>query len=81
MPVAQSRGHAGKALLVAGVGRCLAAGLLHGASDAEIADVLWMAMHGAVSLELAGHFDRAEGELRYRLLCDSVLGSFLTHES
>ncbi|MGN9780306.1 TetR/AcrR family transcriptional regulator [Nonomuraea sp. ZG12] len=68
-------------LLVAGVGRCLAAGLLHGASDVEIADVLWMAMHGAVSLELAGYFDRAEAEQRYRLLCDSVLSPFLTHDS
>jgi len=65
-------------LLVAGVRRCLAHGLLHGGSDAEIADVLWMAMHGAVSLELAGFFDRAEGEQRYRLLCASVLSPFLT---
>jgi hypothetical protein len=38
-------------------------------------------MHGAVSLELTGYFDRAEGEQRYRLLCDSVLSSFLTHDS
>ncbi len=67
-------------LLVAGVRRCLAEGLLHGASDVQIADVLWMAMHGAVSLELAGYFDRAEGEQRYRLLCASVLSSFLTHD-
>ncbi|MFI7446797.1 TetR/AcrR family transcriptional regulator [Nonomuraea sp. NPDC049714] len=67
-------------LLVAGVRRCLAEGLLHGPSDVEIADVLWMAMHGAVSLELAGYFDRAEAEQRYRLLCDSVLSPFLTHD-
>ncbi|WP_336204965.1 TetR/AcrR family transcriptional regulator [Nonomuraea sp. LPB2021202275-12-8] len=65
-------------LLVAVVSRCLEEGRLRGATDVEIADVLWMAMHGAVSLELSGYFDRAEAERRYRLLCSSVLKPFLT---
>jgi len=64
-------------LLLTGVRRCLTEGRLRGASAVEITDVLWMAMHGAVSLELSGYFDRAEAERRYRLLWSSVLHPFL----
>ncbi|MFI6707185.1 TetR/AcrR family transcriptional regulator [Nonomuraea sp. NPDC050478] len=64
-------------LLVGGVRRCLDEGRLRGGDAAEIADVLWMAMHGAVSLELSGFFDRAEAGHRYRLLWTSVLHPFL----
>ncbi|MEV4178115.1 TetR/AcrR family transcriptional regulator [Nonomuraea sp. NPDC049709] len=67
-------------LLVRGVAACLEAGSLRGAEAVEIADVLWMAMHGAVSLEISGYFDRAEAERRYRLLCTSVLTPFLAPE-
>ncbi|MFG1701996.1 TetR/AcrR family transcriptional regulator [Nonomuraea sp. M3C6] len=65
-------------MLVDCVAGCVEAGVLCGAPAAEIADVLWMAMHGAVSLEISCYFDRAEGTSRYRLLCSSVLTPFLT---
>ncbi|MFI6630425.1 TetR/AcrR family transcriptional regulator [Nonomuraea fuscirosea] len=64
-------------LLVRGVAACLEAGVLRGGTAAEIADVLWMAMHGAVSLEISDFFDQGEAEQRYRLLCASVLTPFL----
>jgi AcrR family transcriptional regulator len=68
-------------MLVHGVRRCLEEGLLRGGTAEEIADVLWMAMHGAVSLELSGFFDHAEAERRYRLLWTSVLHPFLPPDS
>lgn len=64
-------------LLVGVVRRCLEEGRLRGGGEAEIADALWMAMHGAVSLEISGFFDPAEAEQRYRLLMASVLCPFL----
>ncbi|MFG1944424.1 TetR/AcrR family transcriptional regulator [Nonomuraea sp. NPDC048826] len=64
-------------MLVSGVQRCLDEGRLQGGAAVEIADMLWMAMHGAVSLEISGFFDRAEAERRYRLLWTSVLHPFL----
>lgn len=63
-------------LLVEAVRRCLEEGRLRGDDAVEIADMLWMAMHGAVSLEISGYFDQAEAERRYRLLCASVLTPF-----
>ncbi|UBU17047.1 TetR/AcrR family transcriptional regulator [Nonomuraea gerenzanensis] len=67
-------------LLVRGVADCLDAGLLRGAEAGEIADVLWMAVHGAVGLEISGFFDRDVAERRYRLLCTSVLTPFLAYD-
>ncbi|MEV1179484.1 TetR/AcrR family transcriptional regulator [Nonomuraea sp. NPDC049784] len=67
-------------LLVRGVGECLEAGALRGGEAVEIADVLWMAVHGAVSLEILGHFDEPTAARRYRLLYDSVLTPFLAHD-
>ncbi|MEU0571021.1 TetR/AcrR family transcriptional regulator [Nonomuraea sp. NPDC005983] len=64
-------------ILVEGVARCLEEGRLRGGTAEEIADVLWMAMHGAVSLEISGYFDEPMSSQRYRLLCDSVLTPFL----
>ncbi|NRQ40202.1 TetR/AcrR family transcriptional regulator [Nonomuraea sp. NN258] len=64
-------------MLIDGVQICLDAGVLRGATAVELAEVLWMAMHGAVSLELSGFFVPAEGEQRYELLCSSVLSPFL----
>ncbi|MGW3344320.1 TetR/AcrR family transcriptional regulator [Nonomuraea rubra] len=64
-------------LLVRGVADCLDAGLLRGAEAVEIADVLWMAVHGAVGLEISGFFDREVAGRRFRLLCVSVLTPFL----
>ncbi|GAA4921830.1 AcrR family transcriptional regulator [Nonomuraea thailandensis] len=67
-------------LLVREVAGCLEAGTLRGAEAAEIADVLWMAVHGAVSLEILGHFDGDVAARRYRLLCASVLTPFLASD-
>jgi AcrR family transcriptional regulator len=64
-------------LLIHCVAACLETGMLRGAGAGEIAEVLWMAMHGAVSLEISGHFAQAEAERLYRLLCSSVLTPFL----
>ncbi|MEV0228787.1 TetR/AcrR family transcriptional regulator [Nonomuraea sp. NPDC050786] len=67
-------------LLVQAVGKCLEAGALRGGEAEEIADVLWMAIHGAVSLEILGHFDEPTAARRYPLLCDSVLAPFLASD-
>ncbi|SEL30141.1 TetR/AcrR family transcriptional regulator [Nonomuraea pusilla] len=67
-------------MLVRGVEACLEAGVLRGGTAAEIADVLWMAMHGAVSLELSGFFDDAGAARRFRLLHTSVLTPFLASD-
>ncbi|WP_053175730.1 TetR/AcrR family transcriptional regulator [Nonomuraea sp. SBT364] len=64
-------------LLVTWVQRCLDDGRLRGAAAVEISDVLWMAMHGAVSLEISGYFEPEEAEARFRLLWTSVLHPFL----
>jgi AcrR family transcriptional regulator len=64
-------------LLVAAVRDCLEPGLLRGGDAEEIADLLWMAIHGAVSLEISCFFDPAVAERRYRALCSSLLTPYL----
>ncbi|TMR98122.1 TetR/AcrR family transcriptional regulator [Nonomuraea basaltis] len=64
-------------LLVRGVRACLEQGLLRGGTAEEIADLLWMAIHGAVSLEITGFYHQAEAAQRCRALCSSVLTPFL----
>ncbi|MGN9839313.1 TetR/AcrR family transcriptional regulator [Nonomuraea sp. H19] len=64
-------------LLVRGVRACLELGLLRGGTAEEIADLLWMAVHGAVSLEITGFYQSPEAAQRYRALCASVLTTFL----
>ncbi|SDI11371.1 TetR/AcrR family transcriptional regulator [Nonomuraea jiangxiensis] len=68
-------------LLIGWVADCLEAGVLHNGTAEEIADVLWMAVHGAVSLEISGYFEGEEAERRYRLLASSVLTPFLREET
>ncbi|MEO3867268.1 TetR/AcrR family transcriptional regulator [Nonomuraea sp. B12E4] len=68
-------------ILVGWVADCLAAGALRGGTAEEIADVLWMAVHGAVSLENSGYFEGDEAERRFRLLSSSVLTPFLREET
>ncbi|GAA2397909.1 TetR/AcrR family transcriptional regulator [Nonomuraea africana] len=67
-------------ILTAHVSACLEAGRLRGGTAEEIADLLWMAVHGATSLELAGHLTKEQAERRYRLLCVSMLSAFLTSD-
>ncbi|MEU6997865.1 TetR/AcrR family transcriptional regulator [Nonomuraea sp. NPDC046570] len=69
-----SRGSFG--ILVSVVQECLDQGRLRGAPAAEIADLIWMAVHGAVSLEISGFFGTAEAQERFNLLCSSVLSPF-----
>jgi AcrR family transcriptional regulator len=64
-------------MLVRAVQHCLDAGLLRGGDAGEIAELLWMAVHGAVSLEIAGFFGEAEAAQRYRALCSSMLAPYL----
>jgi AcrR family transcriptional regulator len=64
-------------ILIRGVESCLRAGRLRGGSAEEIANVTWMAIHGAVSLEISGFIDASEAEPRFRLLYTSVLTPFL----
>jgi AcrR family transcriptional regulator len=42
----------------------------------DIANLIWMAVHGAVSLELSGFFTLEQGDQLYRALCDSLIASF-----
>ncbi|GAA1708061.1 TetR/AcrR family transcriptional regulator [Nonomuraea bangladeshensis] len=64
-------------LLVHAVRACLEHGLLRGGTAREIADLLWMAVHGAVSLEITGFFAAPEAARRYRALYAAVLAPFL----
>jgi AcrR family transcriptional regulator len=64
-------------ITVDAVAACLTEGRLQGGEAEEIADLVWMAVHGAVSLELSGYFDSGVGERRFDLLCASVLHPFL----
>ncbi|MFI6598528.1 TetR/AcrR family transcriptional regulator [Nonomuraea sp. NPDC050536] len=67
-------------ILTDSVADCLAAGLLTGGTAEEISDLLWMAAHGAVSLEISGHFAPPVAERRYQRLLLSVITPFLPDE-
>lgn len=64
-------------MLVEAVDDCLEAGRLVGGEAKEIADVVWMAVHGAVSLEISGFFSTAEAERRFDLLGYAVVSTYL----
>ncbi|MFD1937651.1 TetR/AcrR family transcriptional regulator [Nonomuraea mangrovi] len=80
-PAAMAAARRAFAILYADVEACLEAGRLCGGTAQEIADLLWMAAHGATSLELSGHIDPAEAERRFVTLCASVLCPFLSDPS
>lgn len=67
-------------ILVDAVDACLQAGRLVGGDAREIADIIWMATHGAVSLEISGFFSAEEAERRFALLTISVLTPYLPPE-
>lgn len=57
---------------------CVTAGVFRADADAEeIADTLWAAAHGVISLERAGHFPGDLGERRFRTLTAAAVTSFL----
>ncbi|WP_214317461.1 TetR/AcrR family transcriptional regulator [Nonomuraea sediminis] len=67
-------------ILVDCVAACLDCGALTGGAAEEIADLLWMAVHGASSLEISGYFEPPVAERRYQRLLLSVITPFLPDE-
>ena len=59
------------------VQECIAAGILRPADPLEVTEVLWAAVHGAVSLELAGRFpDTATAERRFSTLATAAVAAY-----
>ncbi|NUR86144.1 MAG: TetR/AcrR family transcriptional regulator [Nonomuraea sp.] len=67
-------------ILVDSVAACVAEGSLRGAPAEEIADLLWMAVHGATSLEISGHVDPRVAEQRCQRLLMNVIAPYLADE-
>jgi AcrR family transcriptional regulator len=79
-PSAASLATAGAALevLTDAVRACMDAGVLRTGDPRAVAEVLWAAVHGAVSLELAGHFPDPEVAAdRFRTLTAAAALPFL----
>jgi len=71
-------GNATLGILADAVRDAIAAGILIPADAEAVADVLWAAAHGVVSLEIAGHFPDPEVAAdRYRTLTRAALAAFL----
>ena len=65
-------------VMVEAVQRCIDAGVLVPADPVEVADVLWAAAHGMVSLELAGYYPDPElARSRYRAALVSAVSAYL----
>jgi AcrR family transcriptional regulator len=80
-PSAASLAAAGASLevLTDAVRACMHAGALRAGDPRAVAEVLWAAVHGAVSLELAGHFPDPEVAAdRFRTLAMAAAVPFLT---
>jgi AcrR family transcriptional regulator len=80
-PSAASLAAAGASLEVLSdaVRACMDAGALRAGDPRAVAEVLWAAVHGAVSLELAGHFpDPQVAAERFRTLAAAAALPFLT---
>jgi Transcriptional regulator len=58
---------------VRGVAAAMAAGRIAEGDPAEVADVVWMALHGAVSLELARMLEPEEAADRFRRLIATLV--------
>ncbi|MGW2748353.1 TetR/AcrR family transcriptional regulator [Streptomyces sp. NPDC001450] len=57
---------------------CVRAGVLRADADVdEVADVLWAAAHGVISLERGGHFPGKLGEQRFRTATGAAVSLFL----
>lgn len=63
-------------MLAEAVREAMDAGVLVRADAGAVAEVLWAAAHGVVSLELAGHFGPEVAEERYRTLTRAALAPF-----
>src|SRR5918995_455908 len=65
-------------VLTQAVGAAMAAGALRPGDPRAVAEVLWAAVHGAVSLELAGHFPDPRVALdRFQTLASAAILPFL----
>jgi AcrR family transcriptional regulator len=65
-------------VLTQAVGAAMAAGVLRPGDPRAVAEVLWAAVHGAVSLELAGHFpDPGVALDRFQTLASAAILPFL----
>lgn len=64
-------------MLAKAVREAMDAGVLVDGDAGAVAEVLWAAAHGVVSLELAGHFTPEVAAERYRTLCWAAMASFL----
>jgi AcrR family transcriptional regulator len=81
-PSAASLAAAGASLEVLdrAVGDAMDAGVLRPGDPRAVAEVLWAAVHGTVSLELAGHFPDPEVAAdRFRTLASAAILPFLSH--
>ena len=77
-PEAVSYSKSTLAYAVRAVAACMRAGVLRDGDPAAVADALWMALHGAVSLELARMVDPAQAADRFRLLLATLLDGLRT---
>ncbi|WP_380279378.1 TetR/AcrR family transcriptional regulator [Kitasatospora purpeofusca] len=65
---------------VAAVETCIATGVFRPGDPHEISKLLWAAAHGAVSLELAGHFPPDTAARRFAALMAAVGQAFLADD-
>ncbi|MET8702525.1 TetR/AcrR family transcriptional regulator [Kitasatospora sp. NPDC058032] len=65
---------------VAAVQACIDAGVFRPGDPYEISKLFWAAAHGAVSLELAGHFPPESAARRYTALMTAVGYAFLADD-
>ena len=66
-------------VLVEGVRRCIEAGVFRDVDAVEVAEVLWAAVHGAVSLELAGYYpDPDTARARYQSVLFAAAAGYLS---
>lgn len=75
-PESRTAADAAFGTVVDAVAACIDAGVFAPADPYEIAKVCWAASHGAVSLELAGHFPHDKGAERYSTLMIAVARYF-----
>lgn len=66
---------------VSAVSACMEAGVLRPGDAHEVSKLFWAASHGAVSLELAGHFAPADAGPRYEALMAALGRAFSTRPS
>ena len=69
--------NASLAMLASAVREAMDAGVLVDGDAGAVAEVLWAAAHGVVSLELTGYFTPEVAAEHYRTLCQAAMAPFL----